>query len=234
MKFLSIRARSYIRFAVPALEHLRLLKPRSFGLNGLDRKLLEHVYGRNGIFVEAGANDGLSQSNTAYYELYLGWRGLLVEPIPELAAKCRANRTRSTVAEVALVAANDTRRSASMTYCNLMSIVDGARGGAEQDAAHVESGTRFLAPNDTVRRVEVVTSTLADLVRQHGFERVDLLSLDVEGYEAQALLGMDFDELAPMWILVEANDRDAVHAVLAPRYDLVGDLSHHDRLYRLR
>jgi hypothetical protein len=31
--------------------------------------------GTRGLFFEVGANDGLSQSNTAYLEKYQGWRG---------------------------------------------------------------------------------------------------------------------------------------------------------------
>src|SRR5689334_13139538 len=85
------------------LEQLGLVKPVSFGLNGLDQALLNFIGSRGGIFVEAGANDGLSQSNTAYLEFYLGWRGLLVEPIPELAVACRLNRPGAIVEQCALV-----------------------------------------------------------------------------------------------------------------------------------
>ena len=61
----------------------------SFALDDLDRKVLRHLPDRPGIFVEAGAHDGLTQSNTAMLEFSFGWTGLLVEPIPELAARCR-------------------------------------------------------------------------------------------------------------------------------------------------
>ncbi|MCL4237598.1 MAG: hypothetical protein KJ047_05045 [Anaerolineae bacterium] len=53
-------------------------------LNALDRKLLPYLSYQAGFFVELGANDGLSQSNTYYYERWQGWRGILIEPVPEL------------------------------------------------------------------------------------------------------------------------------------------------------
>ena len=57
------------------------------GLNGLqDKKVLKYLPTAPGFFIEAGANDGLKQSNTFYLESRRGWRGLLVEPIPELAS----------------------------------------------------------------------------------------------------------------------------------------------------
>lgn len=208
------------------------VRPVSFGLNGLDRKLLKYVHHRRGVFVEAGANDGISQSNTAYFEFYLGWSGLLVEPIPELAAICRANRPNSTVEECALVAVDDPASAVQMTYCNLMSVVCGARGSTAADHAHVTAGRRYLAPGDEVRSLTVPTAKLGELLAHNEIECVDLLCLDVEGMEAQVLRGLNFDKVSPRWILVEANDPVAIDAVLGKRYRFVAHLSHHDRLYR--
>ena len=57
-------------------------KERFYGLIELDRQLLPHLDKRKGFFIEAGANDGVTQSNTLFFERHRGWRGLLVEPIP--------------------------------------------------------------------------------------------------------------------------------------------------------
>jgi FkbM family methyltransferase len=228
------RLRKRIRATRPMLEQLGLISPASFGLDGLDRKLLKHVNFRSGVFVEAGANDGMSQSNTVYFERYLGWRGLLVEPMPELAAKCRANRPGAIVEQCALVASGDTRSTVDMTYCNLMSLVDGALGSSHADLTHIQRGRKFLAAGDEVRPVSVPTARLGAILQRHGLDHVDLLSLDVEGFEAQALLGLEFDKVAPTWILVEANHPKAVEAALGGRYGLVAELTHHDRLYRLK
>ena len=53
-------------------------------LNALDDKLAQYLDFNNGYFVEAGANDGFKQSNTFYLENARGWKGALIEPIPEL------------------------------------------------------------------------------------------------------------------------------------------------------
>jgi hypothetical protein len=47
--------------------------------------IFSRLYGgskRNGFVVEAGANDGLTISNSLYFELKHNWTGLLVEPDP--------------------------------------------------------------------------------------------------------------------------------------------------------
>ncbi|KAK3880717.1 hypothetical protein Pcinc_014809 [Petrolisthes cinctipes] len=54
-----------------------------FSQNGQSKKVEEILKGkRGGVFVEAGAYDGESLSNTLYLEQQLGWHGLLVEPDP--------------------------------------------------------------------------------------------------------------------------------------------------------
>lgn len=39
-----------------------------FGLNELDRKIEKYMDYDNGFYVELGANDGIRQSNTYYFE----------------------------------------------------------------------------------------------------------------------------------------------------------------------
>ena len=56
-----------------------------------------------GIFVEAGAHDGYTQSNTYFLERRRGWSGVLVEAVPELAERARRRRPRSRVVQAALV-----------------------------------------------------------------------------------------------------------------------------------
>lgn len=49
----------------------------------------------HGVFVEAGANNGIDQSNTVLLENNFGWSGLLVEPNPHKFKECQANRPNS-------------------------------------------------------------------------------------------------------------------------------------------
>jgi hypothetical protein len=48
-----------------------------------------------GFFVETGTNDDLNRSSTCDCERYHGWCQLLIEPIPERAARCRAHHPRA-------------------------------------------------------------------------------------------------------------------------------------------
>lgn len=184
-----------------------------------------------GFFVEAGANDGLRQSNTLGLERS-GWRGLLIEPIPELAARCRRNRPQCLVENCALVAPDDARSTVSMTYCDLMSIVHGALKSDEADQEHVRQGARVQALQPYV--LDVPARTLTDVLEQHHVSQVDFLSLDVEGYEAGVLHGLDFDRYRPTYMLIEARFRDEIDRLLDPHYRPVKELGAQDVLYEMK
>jgi hypothetical protein len=57
---------------------------------------------RDGFFVDVGANSGVDQSNTLLLEKEFAWRGILIEPIPELAQMAARNRPAASVEQVVL------------------------------------------------------------------------------------------------------------------------------------
>lgn len=206
--------------------------PQSFGLKGLDLKLLPWLDFRDGFFIEAGANDGARFSNTLFFERNRGWRGLLIEPIPDLAEKCRKNRPDCIVENCALVASDTREREVAMRYCNLMSLVKGAMHSEEGDLEHIRKGCE-------VQKVEsyeltVPARPLSEILDQHGITKIDFFSLDVEGYELEALKGIDFTRHLPRFLLVECRERETIENFLKSRYEAIADLSHHDVLFRAR
>ena len=68
-----------------------------------DRILNEVVFCgmRNGVFVDVGAHDGISFSNTLMFERELDWTGLCIEPNPDVFPQLIENRS-ATCLEIAI------------------------------------------------------------------------------------------------------------------------------------
>jgi FkbM family methyltransferase len=222
------RAKHLRRTVYEAAGSQRMSRP---ALYDLDSKLAPYLPERPGTFVEVGANDGYTQSNTYYLERWLGWSGVLVEPFPHLYERCRRTRRNSRCFNCVLVEPERAGQPVEMAYADLMSLVRGARGDAAADERHVAEGER----SNRVRSFTVTVQgrTMADVLDEAQVGPVDLMVVDTEGYEAQVLRGADLARHKPQLVLVEMKD-EAVAEVLAPWYDRVAALTYHDVLFARR
>jgi hypothetical protein len=127
-----------------------------------------------------------------------------------------------------------------MRYCNLMSFVRGSFGGDQEDDRRLECGRRFLSDGENPYNLTVPAKTLSQVLVSRGVERIDFMSLDVEGAEIEVLQGIDFDIVAPAFLLVEVrhDQGDRIAALLKPRYQpgqvLNANEAYADILYRAR
>jgi FkbM family methyltransferase len=200
-----------------------------YGLSELDSKIETYLDFDGGTFFEAGANNGLNQSNTRYFEERRGWRGILVEPIPQRFFECVVNRPEAYVEWAALVPSDWGKPDADLIYCDLMTVTQGSMGGREVE--HVARGSKYI-PNETPFRFKARARTISEILEKYQLKRIDFMSLDLEGFELEALKGLDMRRHRPRFLLVEVRDEKSVDAFLAPFYQKIGKMSHHDVLYR--
>ena len=208
---------------------------RYWGLDNLDKKLIEIIGQEPGFFVELGANDGISQSNTKHLEMFLGWDGILVEPYPgnfKRLSKTRSSRTHSVNA--ACVGFDLQAAQMELTYSNLMTIPMEGSSDVRDRKLHAESGRRWLKRNEKVKTFVAQTKTLTSILDEaSATKRIDLLSLDVEGGELEVLNGVDHKKYRFRWILVESRDEKRTAEYLTNLgYKLYSKLTSHDYLFR--
>ena len=178
----------------------------------LDLRLTHFLDWRGGFFVEAGANDGLVQSNTALFEKTLGWNGVLVEPAPTAFELCKKNRE-ATAYHAALV---------GLDYKD-----DTVVGDFDGSAMGSVRGGRLGRDAGT----EVPARTLQSILDELGVSHVDFLSLDTEGFELEVLRGCDFARTSFSFMLIElypSNRVETIDHLESVGYDLIANYSNYN------
>ncbi len=215
---------------------LKIIGKKFFGLNELDRKLLPYLNFRGGFFVELGANDGITQSNTKHLEVFKGWQGVLIEPSPKQFNKLVKYRSRkSFFFNCACVGFEFKKSNIQLMYSNLMSVALEGENDIQDPVAHAKAGES----HSDKEKVYVFTAnarTLQSVLEEANSPTIiDLLSLDVEGGELEVLSGIDFDRTNFKYIVIETRSIKEVRKLLIPKfYEEIAQLTHHDYLFRWR
>jgi FkbM family methyltransferase len=187
----------------------------SYGLDNLDLKILETLpENLTGFFIEVGANDGVSQSNSVLLEK-AGWRGMLVEALPATYAKCKNARPNMIVENVACVPFEYGGETVTVTDVGLMSIAVNSAFTDDVRQDWISRGEGFTRRR--AQDIEVRAAPLSLLLDKHEVKNVDLLLLDVEGAEISVLEGLDFGRHPPRFIVAEDNHTDELVNYLASK-----------------
>lgn len=152
---------------------------------------------KHGICVEVGANDGVNDSTSYFFEK-LGWNCILVEPNPDLCRQIRSVRS-ATLYEYA--ASNSSRVTA-------LYIAEGAERshGVSTISDDKEVHNRIKNYGFSCRPVVVQTKTLDEMLQDVQINAaIDFISIDVEGHELEVLEGFSIEKWKPTVILVEDN-----------------------------
>jgi FkbM family methyltransferase len=162
---------------------------------GLADIYAQHLPETPGRFVEVGAFDGVTVSNTVFLA-EAGWAGLYIEPHPDYAKLCAQNHAR----HLNIVVAN-TAISSFSGEVDLFVI--GECSTLVWDKSAVDWGGR--RENKITVRVTTLDLLLDGLRWKPGFE---LLVIDVEQSELKVLAGFDIRRWQPGLVIIEAHELD--------------------------
>jgi FkbM family methyltransferase len=207
---------------------------RFYGLDSLDENLSRYLPYDNGYFVELGANDGISQSNTLHFERYKNWKGILVEPIPHNYLRCLANRSTDTrIFCNACTSFDYQERFVEIAYSDLCSCPMNLESDVGDPLAHASQGRWLLEKTEKIFTFGAVATSLnALLVQAHAPSTIDLLSLDVEGAEIEVLKGIDHQRFRFKYLCIESrNIEKLAHYLVSVGYVLEEKLSGRDYLF---
>lgn len=229
----TVRRRLLLAFPKSAIIH-KLVDSTSFASHNLDNIIRPILADSPKWYVEAGANDGISQSNTKALELFDQWSGVLIEPIPATFAKLVRNRkARNCFINCALVSDGYKFGHVRLIYSNLMSTAVGLKSDIQDPEAHARSGAGFLKPGEEVYSIEAPARTLTSILDECAAPaRMGLLSLDVEGAELEVLEGLNLEQYRFDFILIETRSINEISTYLGRfHFRLHSKLSVHDYLF---
>lgn len=154
---------------------------------------------RGGYYIEVGAFNGIEDSNTFVFEQEMGWRGILIEADPELAEKCRKIRPLSQVYNCAIVKPDSPE---TVTF----EVVDGWKTMSSLSVKpEMLLRVEHVKDRIQVREITVAAMTLDQVLTKAKPPQIDFMTLDIEGFEWDALQGFSLSVWKPQVLIIERN-----------------------------
>jgi len=165
--------------------------------------ILAHFGASQGTFLDLGANDGATLSNSRALAL-LGWAGVCVEPSPTAFAKLEA-----------LYATNKLVETHNVGMCE-----GNGRSILHESGEHLGTGDHALLstikPTEMERWGGTVTFTpqemecvtFVELLKRSEYSTFQFITIDIEGLDYEVLTQIDLRAVDCRMLIVEVNERD--------------------------
>lgn len=175
-----------------------------FSQKGQDKFLNEVIFKNKsgGTFIEVGAHDGISFSNTYFFERILNWTGLCIEPNPDIFKQLVQNRICN--CEPMCIADH----IGKMAFLKCTGFITEMYSGLIDyyDPRHLERIENEIKEyGDTKEIIWVPCTTLDAMVEKYNLHNIDLISIDIEGAELVAIKTLNFDHVNIHIIVIENN-----------------------------
>lgn len=150
-----------------------------------------HQGKKDGYFVDVGAYDGKSFSNTYLLEK-VGWKGICVEPHPLEFKLMKKYRKKSIHVRAAVYSKSN------------LEFEFASAGMLSGITSHIDCHTSVTSK--ATKMYKVKTKTLTDILNEAKAPKIiDFLSIDTEGSELHVLQGIDFEKYTFKYITIEHN-----------------------------
>jgi FkbM family methyltransferase len=211
----------------PLLPSLQSLLAREhWSQNNEDHILLEkfHMRKRNGFYMEMGALDGRTYSNTLFFQHNLDWTGLLIEADPQSIPKLQQNRPNNLQFHGAVC-----EQTKTLHWLTGSAAVSGIY--EYMDPVHVKAWHAGAKVEDMIK---IQCKPLSAILASFKISHIDFFSLDVEGAELEVLKTFPFDSVCVDVIFVEASgfdkkkEKQVRDLLIQNGYMLIGQIMYSD------
>lgn len=176
-----------------------------YGQNNLDQFLNTKFFNfkTNGISIECGSFDGITESSTFFFEESLGWNCINIEASPPIFDKLSSNRKKSINLNLGLGEEKTIKKFNHVIHPSHG--INFGNGSFNHKEEHI---TLLIEQKCVFREYEVMIDrydNIIDSIMNLSFpmKQVDLFVLDVEGYELQVIEGMKNSKYLPYIFCIE-------------------------------
>jgi FkbM family methyltransferase len=186
--------------------------PKSFKFYGqgleygvpTDKFIFEKFFKKkcHGVFIDIGANDGITHSNTKFFEETLKWKGYCIEPNPKTFKTLLLTRPLCNNRNVGF----SEKENGEMQFllsegpANELSGFEEFMSTEHKERLYTESKNS----NNVIEKIFVKSFRLDKFIESLHIKNIDMISLDAEGAELSILKGYNFSHNINLWI-VENN-----------------------------
>lgn len=189
----------------------------------------EYLNYDGGVYFEAGAADGIDQSNTLFLEKEKNWRGILVEPRSSAFSQLIKNRNSDNYFINKALIPESLNQQIKINNDGLESRINIIPSYFSDEMKQA------FYRNQSMESVDGIT--LDDLFKQLKIEKIHFFSLDIENLEYSILKKYSFI-IKPKFILVETWNRSFYQELIrdlliSKGYKFIGQASGNDDFFEL-
>tara|TARA_B100001989_G_scaffold104189_1_gene72884 strand:- start:308 stop:1033 length:726 start_codon:yes stop_codon:yes gene_type:complete len=186
-----------------------------YGQRFIDFDIKKYLNFEKGFFIEMGAMDGITYSNTFHLEKYKNWTGILVEPSKSQFEFCKLNRPSSKVFNCLCSSFENSDKEFLFYEMGAMSYSK-FQNTDNDYLSHHENAKKILGNYSEIENSYYVkTKTVTELLDSvDSPEIINFFSLDVEGSELEVLNGFDFNKYKIQYLLIETRNYERTNKYL--------------------
>jgi len=177
----------------------KLFPKKTYAQFGEDIKVQELI-GTVNSFVDIGANDGYSGSNTFLFAMK-GAKGVCFEPVPTIYQMLRSLYQFKREIICFNLGISDASKQTEIVSAGVLSYLP-----ETADESYLKVMDKFLKNKNEKQTIKLAPFAVA--MRAAKFvKEIDLLSIDVEGHELQVLKGIDFTQYKFKILVIETHSK---------------------------
>lgn len=181
-------------------------------------KYISKIILENPVYLEMGAMAGIKYSNTYFFEKYLNWTGILIEPSTYNFKLLEQNRPNNKLFNNLVSNIVDKELDYINYECECLSGVAGIVDTIPKNnmITYYENDNEWqkLMREKYLHVRKIRPITLTQIITESKFDKIDFFSLDVEGHEYEVLCSYDWSIPINMFLIENNPNKHKIDELL--------------------